>query len=143
MCIRDRPLPQAGSFSMLPGRGVCAEVLGKRVLAGSRELLQEEGVEVPLSQPVEDLLHRGCTLTHVAADGKYLGCVALSDTLREESAGMIKELKELEIDPVLLTGDNQNAADSIAQRLGISMVHALSLIHIWPFQSSQSNQRAL
>ena len=123
----EEPLPQAGSFSMLPGRGVCAEVLGKRVLAGSRELLQEEGVEVPLSQPVEDLLHRGCTLTHVAADGKYLGCVALSDTLREESAGMIKELKELEIDPVLLTGDNQNAADSIAQRLGISMVHARCL----------------
>ena len=103
----EEPLPQAGSFSMLPGRGVCAEVLGKRVLAGSRELLQEEGVEVPLSQPVEDLLHR--------------------DTLREESAGMIKELKELEIDPVLLTGDNQNAADSIAQRLGISMVHARCL----------------
>ena len=74
------------------------------------------------------MLHRGCTLTHVAADGKCLGCVALSDTLREESAGMMKQSsRSLQIDPVLLTGDNQNAADSITQRLGISMVHARCL----------------
>ena len=118
------PLLEASGFSMLPGRGICAEVRGEKVLAGSRELLAEHQIEIPKTKEIDDFLQQGCTLTYLAVGTEYVGCIVLSDTLREESAGMIEELVQLEIEPVLLTGDNENAAQSMAQKLGIRRVHA-------------------
>ena len=121
------PLLEASGFSMLPGRGICAEVRGEKVLAGSRELLAEHQIEIPRTKEIDDFLQQGCTLTYLAVGTEYVGCIVLSDTLREESAGMIEELVQLEIEPVLLTGDNENAAQSMAQKLGIRRVHAQCL----------------
>ena len=121
------PLLEASGFSMLPGRGICAEVRGEKVLAGSRELLAEHQIEIPKTKEIDDFLQQGCTLTYLAVGTEYVGCIVLSDTLREESAGMIEELVQLEIEPVLLTGDNENAAQSMAQKLGIRRVHAQCL----------------
>ncbi len=120
----DEALPEVTMFQMLPGRGVNAEVGGRRVLAGSAALLEESGV--PFSQPeaAEQALGRGCTVTFVAVDGAYAGFLALSDTLREESAGMIAALRPLGVSPVLLTGDNESAARAIAEKLRISDVRA-------------------
>ena len=121
------PLLEVSGFSMLPGRGICAEVRGEKVLAGSRELLAEHQIEIPKTKEIDDFLQQGCTLTYLAVGTEYVGCIVLSDTLREESAGMIEELVQLEIEPVLLTGDNENAAQSMAQKLGIRRVHAQCL----------------
>ena len=117
-------LSTAEEFEMLPGRGVCARIDGKRVLAGNTELLLEHGIEMTPPGEAGDYIGRGCTVTYVAADGELIGFLALSDTLREESAATISALTELGVQPVLLTGDHENAAASIAGLLHIGEVRA-------------------
>ena len=117
-------LPEAGGFQMLPGRGVCAQVEGKTVLAGNLELLREHGVQIEPPTDAEALLRQGCTVTYVAVDGVFAGFLALSDTLRAESAATISALSQLGVQPVLLTGDHENAARTIADQLRISEVRA-------------------
>ena len=87
-------------------------------------LLLEHGVEMTMPGEAGDYIGRGCTITYVAADGEFIGFLALSDTLREEIAATISALTELGVQPVLLTGDHENAAASIAGQLGIGEVRA-------------------
>ena len=117
-------LSPAEEFEMLPGRGVCARIDGKSILAGNTELLLEHGIEMTPPSEAGDYIGRGCTVTYVAADGELIGFLALSDTLREESAATISALTELGVQPVLLTGDHENAAASIAGLLHIGEVRA-------------------
>ena len=117
-------LSAAEDFEMIPGRGVCASVDGKTVLAGNPELLCEHGVEAEPPSKAETYLRQGCTVTYVAVNGVFAGFLALSDTLREESADTIASLSCLGVQPVLLTGDHENAAEAIAGRLHINEVRA-------------------
>ncbi|MCC8059894.1 MAG: cation-translocating P-type ATPase [Clostridiales bacterium] len=121
-------------FRMLPGRGVCAEVIGKKagketrneILAGNLEMLAEKNIDVPdgaLAEADNDLAN-GCIVIYLAVDETFSGYIVLSDTVREESAGMIDALKELNVRPVLLTGDNERAASAIAGQLHIEEIHA-------------------
>ena len=115
-------LDAAEDFAMLPGRGVSARVAGKRVLAGNPALLREQGVDAV--QEAGAYIRQGCTVTYVAVDGVFAGFLALSDTLRQESAATIAALTELDVQPVLLTGDHENAANAIAAKLQIGAVRA-------------------
>lgn len=115
-------LADAGEFRMIPGRGVSACVEGRGLLAGNPELLREQGVT--LTEKAGDYLTQGCTVTYLAVDGTYAGYIALSDTIRQESAEMVNALTALGVQPVLLTGDHENAARAIAQRLHIQEVQA-------------------
>ena len=117
-------LSKAGDFQMLPGRGVCALVDGKTVLAGNPELLRERGVALDAVPSAEAHIRQGCTVTYVAVDGKLVGFLALSDTLRKESAATIASLSDLGVQPVLLTGDHEAAAKAIADKLHIGEVRA-------------------
>ncbi len=112
------------AFEMLPGRGVCATVEGHRVCAGNPELLREQGVEMTPPPAAGKYLDEGCTVTYVAVDGAFAGFVALSDTLRRESPSTIASLAGLQVTPVLLTGDHENAAKAIAGKLKIREVKA-------------------
>ena len=114
----------ATAFDMLPGRGVSADVDGRRVLAGNPQLLAEHGVTIPADAQRQKLLEEGCTMIYVAVDGAFAGYIALSDTLRAESAATIAALEAAGVRPVLLTGDHERAADAIAARLGIREVRA-------------------
>ncbi len=120
----DVQLAPAEAFRMLPGRGVCAQVEGKAVLAGNPALLEENGV--PMTPPdgaLEDV-RKGCTVIYVAVNGQFAGYISLSDTLRRESAATVQALSRLGVRPVLLTGDHENAAAAIAGRLHIDEVRA-------------------
>ena len=117
-------LAAAEDFAMLPGRGVSARVEGKAVLAGNPELLREHGVETGSVPSAEDYVRQGCTVTYVAVDGVFAGFFALSDTLREESTATIAALSGLGVQPVLLTGDHENAAKAMAGKLHIGEVRA-------------------
>ncbi len=119
-----QPLPQPAGFTMLPGRGVSAQVEGRALLAGNPQLLTEHGVPMEETPEAQRRREEGCTLTYVAVDGQFAGTIALSDTLREESAAMVAQLTGLGVTPVLLTGDHENAARAIAGRLGIGEVRA-------------------
>ena len=116
-------VPADGS-SMLPGRGVSARVEGKEILAGNPELLHEHGVSMTPPPGAEEAVQKGCTVTYLAVDGVFAGYIVLSDTLREESADMIQKLNGLGVQPVLLTGDHENAARTIAGQLKIPSVRA-------------------
>ena len=117
-------LSAAEDFRMIPGRGVYAQVDGKIVLAGNPELLQDYGVSVTVPAEAKEYVRQGCTVTYVAVDGAFAGYLALSDTLRSESAATITALSSLGVEPVLLTGDHENAAATIAARLNIGQVRA-------------------
>ena len=118
------PLDTVSDFQMIPGRGVSVELSGKKVAAGNVQLLQSLGISFAIPQAAEDHLRQGCTVTYLAVDGRFAGFLALSDTLREESADMIKALSSLSVQPVLLTGDHENAARAIASQLAIAEVRA-------------------
>lgn len=118
------PLAAASEFQMLPGRGVAAVVEGRRVLAGNRELLAGQGVALSPDGSAEALRAQGSTVIHIAVDGLHAGCIALSDTVRGESAAMVEALTRLGIQPVLLTGDHGDTARHIAEQLCIGEVHA-------------------
>ena len=119
-------LQKPEEFRMVPGRGVTAQVDGRWILAGNREILDDEGISLPkeLQAAAEKSLEQGCTVIYVEVERQAAGFLALSDTIREESAGMIDQLSALSVKPVLLTGDHENAAQTIAGRLHITEVHA-------------------
>ncbi len=119
-------LPMSHDFRMIPGRGVSALVGDRNVLAGNMEMFTEQEIMLPESgkREAQTYLSRGGTVIYVAVDGKAAGFLALSDTIRSESAHMIDRLNGLAATPVLLTGDHENAAAAIAGQLHISEVHA-------------------
>ena len=117
-------LPAAEHFRMIPGRGVYAQVEGRDVYVGNPDLLRENGISFARPVKADDYVKQGCTVTYIAAEGRLIGCIALSDTLREESAQTIAALTSLGVQTVLLTGDHENAARTIAQRLHIGSVQA-------------------
>lgn len=118
--------PQAAeNFRMIPGEGVTAVVSGMQIKAGNRKLIfGEEKGKLSQTAGAEKYLHEGSTVIFVSVNDVFAGYIALSDTVREESGQMIDALGEIGIRPVLLTGDNSDAAAAIAGQLHIEMVHA-------------------
>lgn len=119
-------IPKAEDFSMNAGKGFKGTVSGREILAGNIKLLDENGISVPeeIIEKADAYIPKGSTVIFTAYDGVTAGFIVLSDTLRPESRSMIKRLKELGVEPVLLTGDNENAAKNIARELGITQVKA-------------------
>ncbi len=111
-------------FKMIPGRGISVKADGKNVLAGNLKLLNENGVDAKADAAAETFLNEGCTLTYIAVDGKFIGIIALSDTLREDASNMTLKLSEQQVTPVLLTGDNEKAAKTMSDKLNIKDMHA-------------------
>lgn len=118
--------PEGEDFQMLPGRGVRGVFQGKELLAGSLDMMREHGVPVlPRHQAqAEEFLKDGCTVIYLALAGELIGLISLADTLRPDAAEMIRQIKATGVTPVLLTGDNRNAARHIAEQLGMEEVRA-------------------
>ncbi len=116
----------AENFQMVPGQGVCADVCQKSVLAGNADMMHQRQISIPenIKKETGQYLSRGCTIIYIAVDYSFAGYLALSDTIRPETAPMIHQLHVLRVQPVLLTGDNENAAAAIAGQLDIREVHA-------------------
>lgn len=119
-------LEEPQKFEMIAGRGVRAISCNNTIFAGNADLLAENSVLI--SQNIRDKAstykNKGCTIIYVAVNGKEAGIIALSDTLREDSAEMIKKLKAINIESTLLTGDNPQAASHIAKSVGITNFHS-------------------
>lgn len=122
------PLPP-DKFQMLPGRGVQAVINGRTVLAGNPGLLRDNHISLPNEVVNKSEMHlkEGCTAIYLAVDGICAGFIALADTLRQDAASTVDELKASGVTPVLLTGDHENAAVHIARQLHIDEVHASCL----------------
>jgi heavy metal translocating P-type ATPase len=119
-------LLQADSFQMIPGEGVTALVNGQKILAGNEKLLasHQVGLDDRIKEEVGRYLAEGSTVIYAAIASGLAGYLVLTDTMREESDQVIGQLKQLDVSPVLLTGDHENTAQTIAGKLGIGEVHA-------------------
>ncbi|WP_303851912.1 cation-translocating P-type ATPase [Seleniivibrio woodruffii] len=117
-------LPQPQDFSLKAGRGVNAAVEGSKILAGNAEMMAENGIELPDEVVNDAVKHRneGCTVIYVAKDGKAAGFVALSDVIRPETREIVRKLRGINVESVLLTGDHMHAANFIAREAGINNV---------------------
>lgn len=106
-------------FHMTVGRGVSSIISGKRVVVGNKNLMNDNKIAVN-DIDIERFDNQGCTVIYIGTDKRLAGYVVLSDTLRSESRHMIESLNDIGVKPVLLTGDNKNAATSIANALNIN-----------------------
>ncbi|HVX57775.1 MAG TPA: heavy metal translocating P-type ATPase [Candidatus Saccharimonadales bacterium] len=109
------------------GRGLSATIKGQEILVGRFSLLTEHGVEIPATfKRTAAKLKQ--TAIYVAIDGKLAGVITLKDEVRPESAATLEALRRLGIGEfIMVTGDNQAAAETIAKQLGIGHVHAEAL----------------
>lgn len=116
----------AADFVMIPGRGVSAKAYGKNIIAGNEELLLENNVRTGslIKTAAEYSRKKGCTIIYISVDGVAAGYIAMADTLRKESADMIKAINSQGVQPVLLTGDHENAAKTISGQIGIREFYA-------------------
>ena len=114
-------LSSAENYTNLEGKGISAEVDGKKLLAGNRRLMDEASVAVPdeFTERAERLADLGKTPMYCAADGKFIGLIAAADTIKKESLEAIAELHRMGIKALMLTGDNARTARAVAGELNI------------------------
>lgn len=117
-------LPPADQFTMIPGEGVTATVNKKSVRAGNLRLMQNLPLFDALPHAAEKYLHNGSTVIYLSIDDMPAGYIVLADRIRRESPSMLRAVSALGIQPVLLTGDNENTARTIGNQLGICEIHA-------------------
>ncbi|WP_227997534.1 heavy metal translocating P-type ATPase [Nocardia australiensis] len=116
---------RAEGFDSVPGHGAIATVAGHTVVVGNRRLFDREGIAVgALTVERDRLAGTGHTAVLAAIDGKVAALIAIADAPRESSAAAVRELHDLEVEVVMLTGDNQATAERIAGTLGIDTVIA-------------------
>ncbi len=120
---KDVKLKEVSDFSSITGKGVQGNIDNKRVLVGSRKLMNENQVSFEdWNQDLEKLEEEAKTAMIIAVDGNLAGIIAVADTLKEDTIKAIAEIEKLGIKTAMLTGDNQRTANAIARRVGISRV---------------------
>src|SRR5437667_3192528 len=118
--VADPPL----QFEAVPGHGVKATVGGRTVLVGNGKLLARNRVTTGLEREAEALRAEAKTALYVAADGRVLGLIAVADRIRPTSKSAVAALHDLGIRVLLLTGDSQATAETVARTLGIDDLRA-------------------
>jgi Cu2+-exporting ATPase len=124
---RERgPLPVAGDFRAMSGRGVEATLDGTRLAVGGPGLLRDRGLDLPgdLREESEPWRRRGASVLYLVRDGTVEGAFALEDEVRPEAREAVDRLHELGIRVALITGDARQVADAVAAELGIDEVFA-------------------
>ena len=119
-------------FTALPGNGLSAKMEGRSLYGGKLSFIQdklgnitgENAVSANLNERAAALAEEGKTPLYFADDKKLLGLIAVADTIKEDSPQAIKELKELGIHVVMLTGDNEKTAKAIGRQAGVDQVIA-------------------
>ena len=110
----------------LPGMGMVGEYQGKVAAAGNQELMAEVGVafSAELEERIRAATRKGVSIVMVCHGNKLLGWIEFSDLIRDTSALAVKRAKQMGIEVVMLTGDNENSAKTIAEKVGIHTVIA-------------------
>lgn len=122
---RNIELPVTEAFEAIPGFGIQAIVEGKELLIGTRRLMDKYGVEASHAYSVMSTLEEaGKTAMLVAINKEYAGMVAVADTIKETSQAAVRRLKEMGIQVIMITGDNERTAKAIAAQVGIDHVRA-------------------
>ena len=118
--------PPISDIRTLPGMGMVGEYDGKVAAAGNQELMVEVGVSfsTELAERIQSSTRKGISIVMVCHGNKLLGWIEFSDLVRDTSALAVKRAKQMGIEVIMLTGDNENSAKSIAEEVGIETVIA-------------------
>lgn len=124
--VRHLSLGAVDSFEMLPGKGIKARVNGQTMVCGKSGFLQEADIALPTqaNELLDRLRNEGKAAVIIGIDGACAGIIALSDVIRPAAKKTIDELEALDMKVVLLTGDNDKAANFMASKVGITHVRA-------------------
>lgn len=118
-------IPDADRLETIPGEGVRARYKDIEILLGNEKLMSANGIDVSsLRWQIEKLEGEGKTAVILAANGRAIGIIAVSDVLRENSKRAVDELRKAGLEVMMLTGDNKRTAEAIAKKVGIDHVLA-------------------
>ena len=122
---RDSALPAVADFASSTGKGVVGTVDGRAVVAGTRRLLGEHGIDgAPLAASADAARRTGATAVLVAIDGRAAGVIAVADPIKPSSRAALDALRRSGVRIVMLTGDNRATADAVAAALDLREVEA-------------------
>ena len=117
--------PEVTDFAALPGNGLAAKLNGMDIYAGNAAFIQTKlTLPAALAQQAEKLAAEGKTPLFFGGTGRLLGVIAVADTIKEDSPEAIRQLQNMGIRVVMLTGDNQRTADAIGRQAGVDEVIA-------------------
>ncbi|WP_338776412.1 heavy metal translocating P-type ATPase [Metabacillus sp. FJAT-52054] len=125
--IKERgiPLAEVQEFETIPGYGIRSAVNGDIVLAGTRKFMEENGIEISQAIPLMKKLEgEGKTAMLIGINGTYAGLISVADTIKANSAEAVKRLKDMNVRVIMVTGDNERTAKTIAAQAGIDEVIA-------------------
>ncbi len=120
---RNLQFEEVDNFHNLRGKGVTAQLKGKKLSAVSLPMAQQQGWDLTQCETsIVECNSKAWTPIIVSLDEQVLGLIAISDPIKEDAAAAIQALKSIQITPVMLTGDNHHVASAIAKQLGIEQV---------------------
>ena len=136
---KNGQLSTSKNFSAITGKGIQAEVEGKKILVGTRTLLNESNITLDneIEKQMSALEEQAKTAMLVAVAGEAAGIIAVADPIKEDSKKAIAALKEFGMTPVMITGDNERTARAVAAEVGIDDVIA----GVMPDQKSDEVKR--
>ena len=118
-------LSDPAGFEAIAGHGIAAEVDGRKLLLGNHRLMEREQVALNgLGETVTDLQNQAKTAMWLAVDGQAAGVIAIADTIKDGSQEAVAALKQMGLQVVMTTGDNQATAEAIAAEVGVDRVLA-------------------
>ena len=118
-------IPEPDKFKAVPGQGIEANWEGKSIVVGNRKMMEREKIVFSgLEKKISQLEEQGKTVIIISINKKPTGLIAIADSLKENSAEAVKGIESLGIADIMLTGDNEKTAKSIASQIGIKKVIA-------------------
>lgn len=122
---RNLEVAEAADFDAVPGHGIEATVNSRHVVLGNLKFMADRGIAAgPSEETLARLADEGKTAMVIGIDGELAGAIAVADTVKDDSAAAIRRLHELDLQVVMITGDNQRTAEAIARQVGIDRVLA-------------------
>ena len=122
-------------FGNVPGYGIIGKVNNQRMIIGNSKILKNYNIENKYEQKEKELASKGNSIIYVVQDNKIIALIGVNDIVRNGAKNTIKDLLSMKIEPVMLTGDNEETAKKIAIELGIKKIIA----NVLPKEKSKIN----
>jgi Cu+-exporting ATPase len=123
--MKSFKIPDPSAFKAVPGQGVVVEYDGKTWLLGNRKLMLQRNIDLgSVETGIAKLESEGKTVMVLSSEDQPLGIIGLADTMKDDALQAVRELQKLNIEVVMLTGDNSRTAKAVSEKLGIDRVFA-------------------
>ena len=134
---RNIVIEEVESFKAIPGYGIKAMLSKKEYLIGNKKLMLENNITINEEKDAENLVKEGNSILYVAEDKLIISLIGVKDSVKENSINVIQKLEKRNIDVIMLTGDNEKTAKTIAKQIGINKVIA----NVLPKQKSEEIEK--